>query len=76
MSKTPTRKRPRDKPCWIVWTKTTSGETVLRAICSTQWLANDYRKWSKYEREVIATTVERSLINHLYAGTFQKRYTL
>jgi hypothetical protein len=65
-------KRPKERPCWIVWAKTTSGEVVLRAICSKQWLADDYRRNIKFEKNLIAAHVERSIINHLYAGLFTR----
>jgi hypothetical protein len=64
--------RPKERPVWLVWAKTTSGQTVLRAVCDRQWLANDYRKWATHEKTIIAATVEKSVTNHLYAGLFEK----
>lgn len=61
-------KYPNSRPCWIVWTVTKTGQIVLRAICTTESLANLYVDGVKQEKTVDRATVEKSRLNHLYCG--------
>lgn len=61
-------KYPSSKPCWLVWVITKSNQIVLRAVCTTESLANLYVESVKRETAFDHAKIESSKLDHLYCG--------
>lgn len=69
-------KEKKDRPhVWLIWSVSQAGLTNLRAICTTQYLANQYRKYVSGDKKAVRVWIERTLANHLFlAGEIEANY--
>lgn len=66
---------PERPPLWIVWVKTVESQNIMVAICTSEAIANRYRKYLKaindtefemHEKHKFALIwVEKTVANHL-----------
>lgn len=73
-----TKEKGHDKPpIWLIWSVSTAGLTNLRAICTTAYMAKQYRKYVDQcgGKKLVRVWIEKTVANHLFMeGEIEQNY--